>query len=427
MKIKSPTKAPDPQAEVAALLKKLSETHKRLQKLTGGQVDAPLHPGDQSYMLWEARQKLQESEERFRALFTSATTGIAVAALNGRYLQANVAYCRMLGYTEDELQHLTFASLTHPDDLALNQQFRDELLDGKRESFLLEKRYLKKDGKIVWVRHAVSATHAPGGEITTLIAIAEDITERKLAEEALRHSEERLRLITNLVPHGIFAKDATGRHIFANAALAEIAGLSIEQILGKDDFDLVKDQAQAEAYRAHDLAVIESGSKLVISEEPRTDLAGRTRILQTIKIPFTIAETGKQAVLGVCMDITERKRTEARFRRLVDSNVQGVFFWNTDGQITDANAAFLRMVGYTCEDLDAGRLNWARMTPPELVEQDQRALKELATTGVCEPFEKEFIRQDGSRVPIFIGPATFDDNRDEGFCFVLDLSERKKT
>jgi signal transduction histidine kinase/ActR/RegA family two-component response regulator len=76
--------------------------------------------------------------------------------------------------------------------------------------------------------------------------------------------------------------------------------------------------------------------------------------------------------------------------------------------------------------LDAGRIRWADMTPPELVEQDRRALSRLAATGVCEPFEKEFIRRDGSRVPIFVGPAMFEDNPDEGFCFVLDLSERKK-
>ncbi len=416
----------DAEAEIAVLLTKLYETHQRLQDLSGGQIDAVLHPGGQFRMLAETEKKLRESEERFRSLFKAAATGIAIATPQGNYVQANAAYCEMLGYTEDELQHLTFAVLTHPDDLALNQKLRDELLAGERESFLLEKRYLKKGGKIVWARHSVSATRAPGGDITTLVVIAEDITERKLAEDALRHSEERLRLITNLVPHGIFAKDAAGRHIFANPALAELAGLSIEEILGKDDFDLVQDKQQAEAYRAADLAVLQSGKKMVISEEPRTDLAGRTRVLQTIKIPFAVAETGEPAVLGVCMDITERKRTEARFRRLVDSNIQGVFFWNTHGQITGANAAFLGMVGYSREDLDAGRISWAMMTPPELAERDQRALEELATTGICEPFEKEFIRRDGTRLPIFIGAAMFEDDRSEGVCFVHDLSERKK-
>jgi PAS domain S-box-containing protein len=379
-----------------------------------------------SGQLAEAQKKLHESEERFRGLFSSAATGIAVATPDGRYLQANTAYCRMLGYTEEELRSLNFATLTHPDDLHTSLKFRDELLAGERDSFSVEKRYVKKDGDIIWARLSVSATRSPEGDITSLIVISEDIAQRKLAEDALRASEERLRLITNLVPHGIFAKDAAGRHIFANPALAEFAGLPIEEILGKDDFDLVNDRAQAEAYRANDLAVLQSGRKMVVLEEPRTDLSGRTRILQTIKIPYTVPETGEPAVLGVCMDITERKRIDARFRRLVDSNVQGVYFWNTGGQITGANDAFLRMVGYSREDLDAGSISWAHMTPPELIAQDGRALRNLATRGVCEPYEKEFIRKDGSRVPIFIGPAMFEDNRDEGICFVIDLSERKQ-
>jgi PAS domain S-box-containing protein len=376
--------------------------------------------------LLETRQKLHDCEERFGGLFAAGTTGIAVSTPDGRYLQANAAYCRMLGYTEDELRALNFAALTHPDDLNLNVKLRDNLLADGRERFSLEKRYLKKNGDVMWARVGVSAIRSPDGGITSLIVISEDITERKRTEDALRHSEERLRLITNLVPLGIFAKDAAGRHIFANPALAEFSGLSVEEMLGKDDFDLLTDKIQAEACRTHDLAVMRAGGKMVMLEEPRTDLSGRTRLLQTIKIPFTVAQTGEPAVLGVCTDITEQKRTEARFRRLVDSNVQGVYFWNTNGETIGANDAFLRMVGYTREDLDAGRIRWADMTPPELVEQDRRALRELETKGVCEPFEKEFIRRDGSRVPIFVGPAMFEDNHSEGFCFVIDLSERKK-
>ena len=747
-----------------------------------------------------AEESVRESEERFRNMFIAAATGIAISTPQGRYLHANAAYCRMLGYTEEELRERDFASLTHPDDLAVNLKLRDELLAGERESMVMEKRYLKKNGDIVWTRHSVSATHASNGEIATLMVVAEDITEKKLAdaqvmwktaffeaqvhsaldgilvvdsegktilqnqklidlwkisdafalgvaspqrlelvtnrvknpqafiekvewlydhrdeasrdeielidgtildrysapvlghdgiyygriwsfhditerkraEGLLRHSEERLRLITNLVPHGIFAKDSAGRHIFANRTLAEMAGLSIEEMLGKDDFDLVSDRAEAEAFRADDLAVIQSGKMKVVAEEARTDFLGRTRFLQTIKIPFTVAETGEPAVLGVCMDITERKqaqeelqrrqselqvlfdlmpaliwfkdiqnvilrvnqqaaeatglsvaeiegksmyeiypqeadkyyaddleviqsgkpklgiveklqgvkgeefwvrtdkvpvcdkegraigvvvmtqditerklaeealalfrtlvdgspdaievidpetgrfldinstgcarlgysreemlslcladidvekdyriewpvvveeikkagfatiigqhrrkdgstfpvevnaryvelnrgymvavvrditerkRLESRFRRLVDSNAQGVFFWNTKGEITEGNDAFLQLVQYTREDLKAGRINWAQMTPPEYNHLDKKALDELAATGVCTSYEKEFILKDGSRVPILIGAAMFEDNREEGVCFILDLTERKK-
>jgi PAS domain S-box-containing protein len=125
------------------------------------------------------------------------------------------------------------------------------------------------------------------------------------------------------------------------------------------------------------------------------------------------------------MDITDRKRTEGRVRRLVDSNVQGVMFWNAQGKITGANDAFLRIVGYTREDLEAGRIGWAAMTPPEYASLDRHSLEELAATGVCTPFEKEYIRKDGSRVPILLGAATFEDSPDEGVCFLIDITERK--
>jgi diguanylate cyclase (GGDEF)-like protein/PAS domain S-box-containing protein len=161
------------------------------------------------------------------------------------------------------------------------------------------------------------------------------------------------------VPHGIFAKDSAGRHIFANPALAEIAGLSIEDILGKNDFDLVSDKAQAEAYRADDLAVIRSGDKMVVSEEPRTDLSGRTRFLQTIKIPFTVAETGETAVLGVCMDITERKRADENIREqaeLLDNAQDAIYVEDLQRRLRYWNKGAERLYGWTSEEV-IGRLS----------------------------------------------------------------------
>jgi PAS domain S-box-containing protein len=131
-------------------------------------------------------------------------------------------------------------------------------------------------------------------------------------------------------------------------------------------------------------------------------------------------------LLAMIHDITERQRAEARWRRLVDSNVEGVVFWNTKGEIIHANAAFLRIVGYTHEDLAAGRIGWMAITPPEYAEVDQHALEEIAAHGVCTPFEKEYIRKDGLRVPVMLGAASFEDTPDEGVCFVLDISTRRQ-
>ncbi len=344
----------DRAGEIATLAATLRETEHRLRELTEYAVHVVLQASNPLRMLREAQEKLRESEERFRSLFEASATGIAISTPHGDYLQTNPAYCRMVGYTEEELRNLNFASLTHPEDLSRNLELRDEMLAGHRQSFLMEKRYVKKNGEILWARHTVSATHAPGGQVATLMVIAEDITERKLAENALRQSEELLRLITNLVPHGIFAKDAAGRHIFANPALAEMAGFSVEEILGKNDFDLVADKAQAEAYRADDLAVIRSGSRMVVSEEPRTDLSGRTRILQTIKIPYTATETGETGVLGVCMDITDRKRAEENMREqaeLLDNAQDAIYVESLQRRFRYWNKGAERLYGWTSEEV----------------------------------------------------------------------------
>jgi PAS domain S-box-containing protein len=121
-------------------------------------------------------------------------------------------------------------------------------------------------------------------------------------------------------------------------------------------------------------------------------------------------------------DLRER---EAKIRRLVDANIIGILIWNLEGRIVEANEAFLHMVGYGREDLVSGRLSWSEVTPDKWRAADEQALAELAATGVCEPFEKEYFRKDGSRVPVLIGAALLEGRRDEGVAFVLDLTERK--
>ena len=117
---------------------------------------------------------------------------------------------------------------------------------------------------------------------------------------------------------------------------------------------------------------------------------------------------------------------EARIRRLVDSNIIGIFIWNIDGQIIEANDAFLQMVGYDREDLASGRVNPTDMTPMEWRERDARTVAEAKATGTVQPFEKEYFRKDGSRIPVLIGVTALDDKRDQGVGFVLDLTERKR-
>ena len=136
-------------------------------------------------------------------------------------------------------------------------------------------------------------------------------------------------------------------------------------------------------------------------------------------------EAEKQRTLALAHANRDLAEREARIRRLVDANIIGIFIWDFDGRILEANEAFLRIVGYDHEDLVAGRIRWTDLTPPEWRDRDTRLMQEHKVTGILPPFEKEYFRKDGSRVPVLIGVATFDEGGNQGVAFVLDLTERK--
>jgi PAS domain S-box-containing protein len=117
---------------------------------------------------------------------------------------------------------------------------------------------------------------------------------------------------------------------------------------------------------------------------------------------------------------------EAKIRRLVEANVVGIVMWNLEGAITGANEAFLRMVQYDREDLAAGRIRWTELTPAEWRDYDEGAIAGLKDTGIFQPYEKEYLRKDGSRVPALLGGALLEEYGNEGIAFVLDLSEQKR-
>ncbi len=131
-------------------------------------------------------------------------------------------------------------------------------------------------------------------------------------------------------------------------------------------------------------------------------------------------------------ELAERQRIEAdlresesRFRRLSESNLIGIMFWDMRGQITAANDAFLEMLGYTRADLEAGKLHWEQVTRSDARSQDEQAFAEMSATGACTPFKRQFIRQDGSRVDLLFGAALLEGSTNKIVCFALDLSKYK--
>ncbi len=122
---------------------------------------------------------------------------------------------------------------------------------------------------------------------------------------------------------------------------------------------------------------------------------------------------------------TNNRLNEERFRRLIDSDIVGIALWHADGRLTGANRTFCDLVGYTTEEVRAGQARWVDLTPPELIERDLHCIEEINATGFCVPYEKEFIRRDGSLVPALIVGAMLGGLKDQCVVFAIDITKRK--
>ena len=264
----------------------------------------------------QAESALRESEGRFRGMFVAAATGIAISTPQGRFLRANEAYCQMLGYTEEELQARDFASLTHPDDLTLNLELRDDLLAGRRESFVIEKRYLPKSGGVRWIRASVSATRTTSGEVTSMIVVSEDITQKKLAETALLQSEERSRQMSAQLAKVLDSSldvictfDADGRFLLVSAASEKIWGYRPEELIGTCFLDRVLPEDRHKTAQAAN--EVKAGKPTIGFENRCVHKDGA---INHIMWSARWSESD-QGMFCVARDNTERRKLEEQFLR----------------------------------------------------------------------------------------------------------------
>ena len=167
-----------------------------------------------------ANQALRESEERLRAFFESTSVGAAVLTASSRFLEANDAFSAITGYSRDELLAMDWAALTHPDDLPDMRKLLGELALGTRERFVVEKRYLRKDGGQIWVQNSVSVIRGAGGDLQNMVVLCHDISERRWVEEHLRKRGERLQLLSETLGQLLNARepDTIVRELFPKVA-----------------------------------------------------------------------------------------------------------------------------------------------------------------------------------------------------------------
>jgi PAS domain S-box-containing protein len=204
------------------------------------------------------------------------------------------------------------------------------------------------------------------------------------------------------------------------------------------DNPLVREEPKIRFYAGAPLVSsdgFELGTLCVIDRVPREDLTEDQKtalrvlsrhVMLHLELRRLIVEAGGLKPGGGMSTEELLRQVSGRLRGVFRSGMIGILFWNERGEIVDANEAFLEMLGYSRPDLEQGRLSWRNLTPPEWVETDNRALEELRKSGVCKPFEKEYVRKDGSRVPVLLGGSAVTRDPLSGAAFVLDLTARKR-
>jgi PAS domain S-box-containing protein len=309
----------------------------------------------------------------------------------------------------------------HPEDRALFQEHIDQAnRDGK--DCHVECRLLLPHDSVKHVRIEAHASKDESGNIEFIGAVT-DVTATKQAEQDLQRSEAYLAEAQKLSHTGSFGwRPDTGEIVWSDETYRIFE-------YGRS----VKPTIDSVMQRVHPQDLADFQKVIDGASQGATDFEHTYRLLRPdgrVKHVHAIAHavenaSGDREFVGAVSDITERKTTEDKIQRLVDAGILGIFIANLEGEIVEANRAFLQMFQYDRQDLLAGRLRWEDMTPAELRERDQLAVTEALATGFFQPYEKQFFRKDGSRFPVLLGGALFQDSS-EGVSFVLDLSEQKR-
>lgn len=281
------------------------------------------------------------------------------------------------------------------------------------------------------------------GQVLGVVVHAVDVTAHVVDHQRLENlaaeAAERYEKLFETMLQGVVYHGRDGAIVSANAKAAEILGQDREALVGlqprEDGWQAVREDGSPFPVDDQPAMVALREGKVVADvvmgvTQART---GERRWLSVTAVPDALDEQGRpQRVYAMFGDVTEQRRTAEALReqerllgRLRDANVLGILLVD-ERRVVDANDAFLQMVGYDRADLEAGRVDWRAMTPPDWQARTEAAVDELRRTGACEPFEKEYVHASGRRVPVLLGSAVVDRDPMRWVTFVSDLSERQR-
>lgn len=347
--------------------------------------------------------------ELLRHIVNSVPSLVFAQDREHRYTLVNEACARFLGRPADEIVGRLLSEVLPP-EMATRVM-------GENEEIMRSGQRLDNDETVL--NRVVLTTRVPlrnaQGQVTGLCGVATDITERTRAEEAQRASDLRYRSLFEHAPDGILIADRNGQFIDVNANALGLLGYERRGLLGLQMQHLL-DPADTQPARP-------APGQPARAASLRREWRLRRRDGTTFPAEVTAGAMPDGNLLVMLRDITERKRAEDRFRRLVDSDAHGVMFWNEAGKVSGGNDAFIRLSGCTRRALERGEVGIPKLLPPGA---DDGPPLDFATVEGSVPLERELVRADGTRIPVLVGATSFEDNPAEGVCFLVDLSESKR-
>ena len=374
-----------------------------------------------------------QAENELRAIVDNAPAFLWSDLPDGYCDFLNQRWLDYFNISLEAAQGTGWATLLHPDDAAHHLESWQKSIEAGIP-FETETRFRRPDGEYRWFLTRANPLRDKTGRIVKWYGTNIDIENLKRTETRLRQSEANLAEAQRLSHTGSWAlSPATTKIFYWSEECYRIWGFdpahglpsrgTVWRRIHPDDRERVLEEAEHALREKRDYS---SEFRIVLPD-------GTVKYLEATNHHLFSADGELVQVVGTNVDVTERKRAEqalrereAKIRRLVEANIIGIFIWDFEGRVLEANEAFLRIVGYDHEDLVAGRIRWTDLTPPEWRDRDTRLIQEQRLTGALPPFEKEYFRKDGSRIPVLIGVATFEKGGNEGVAFVLDLTERKR-
>jgi PAS domain S-box-containing protein len=300
----------------------------------------------------QIEQTLRDSEERFRLTIDEAPIGMALVGLDGRFVRVNAALCEIVGYPPDELTHLTFQAITHPDDLAADVKLQRQLDRGEIPRYELGKRYIRKDGAVVNIMLSVSVLRGRDGEALYYIAQVEDITDRKRAEEALRRSEQEFRSLAESIPQIVWATRPDGLNVYFNQQWVDYTGLTLDESSGEGWIKPFHPDDKQRAWEAWRNATQYRDAYSLECRMRRADGVYRWWLIRGTPVLGANGEITKW--FGTCTDIEDMKiaeqkikESEARFSGIVSISADAIVCVDEEQRITLFNRGAETIFGYS--------------------------------------------------------------------------------